>query len=97
MVVISDALWRGTFGGRADILGRTLRIEGKPYQVVGMMPKDFGFPHKSDLAYGDPHIETTQLWLPSALTSQEKADREFDGFTLVRLKPGVTLREAQAE
>jgi hypothetical protein len=98
VVVISDALWRGTFGGRADILGGTLRIERKLYQVVGVMPKDFGFPHKSDLAFGNPHIETTQLWLPSALTPKEKADREgFNGVTLVRLKPGATLPEAQAE
>jgi predicted permease len=98
VVVISDALWHGTFGGRADVLGRTLRIEGKLSQVVGVMPKDFGFPHKSDLAFGSPHIETTQLWIPSALTPQEKVDREgFNGVTLVRLKPGVTLPEAQAE
>lgn len=74
VVVISHALWQGLFGGTSDILGCALRLDGKPYQVVGVMPKDFGFPHKSDLAYGNGHIEATQLWLPSALTPQQRAD-----------------------
>jgi hypothetical protein len=98
VVVISYALWQGMFGGRADILGSALRLDGRPYQVVGVMPNGFGFPHKSDVTYGNGRIETTQLWLPSALTRQERADREdFHGVTLARLKPGVSLREAQAE
>ena len=98
VVVISHDLWRTMFGGRNDILGRTLRLDGDPYQIVGIMPADFGYPHKSDLAYGNGRIGTTQLWLPSALTPQQRADREGGaGFALARLRPGVTLHEAQAE
>jgi predicted permease len=98
VVVISHAVWQGMFGGRTDILGRALRLDGQPYRVVGVMPQEFGFPHKSDVAYSNPHIETTQLWVPSALTSEERTEREgINGFALARLKPGVTLREAQAE
>ena len=98
VVVISYALWRSMLGGSADILGHTLQLDGTPYRVVGVMPPDFGYPHKSDLAYGNGHVETTQLWLPSALTPQQRADREgSDGFAVARLKPNVSLREAQAE
>ncbi len=99
VVVISHALWQSMFGGRTDILGRTLRLDGTPYQVVGVMPTDFGYPHRSDLAQGNGHIETTQLWLPSALTPEQKADRQGGpgGFALARLKPGVALRQAQVE
>ncbi|MGH9549074.1 MAG: ABC transporter permease, partial [Terriglobales bacterium] len=98
VVVISHALWQGIFGGRTGILGTALRLEGRPYQVVGVMPSGFGFPHKSDVTYGNGHIETTQLWLPLALTAEEKADREdSSGVVLARLKPDVPLREAQAE
>jgi len=62
------------------------------------MPPEFGFPHQSDLAYGNGRIETTQLWLPSSLTPTEQADRdESRSFAMARLQPGVTLREAQAE
>ena len=52
----------------------------------------------SDLAYGDGHVETTDLWVPWALTPQQKADREnSNGYVLARLRLGVTAREAQAE
>jgi len=98
VVVISHALWQSMFGGSANILDRTLRLDGTPYQVVGVMPRDFGFPHKSDLAYGNGHIETTQLWLPSALTPQQMSYRDGPGgVAIARLKPDVTLQEAQAE
>jgi putative ABC transport system permease protein len=97
IVVISYAVWQRMFGGMADILGRTLRLDGQAYRVVGGMPQEFGFPHKSDVPYSNPRVETTQLWVP-ALTSGERADREsFHGFALARLKPEVTLQEARTE
>src|SRR6202040_2097542 len=71
---------------------------GRSYQVVGVMPKEFGYPHKSDLRYANGQIETTQLWVPYALTPQQIADREeSSGFAVARLKPGVTMGQAQAE
>jgi predicted permease len=98
VVVISHALRQEMFAGSGHVLGRTLRLDGTPYEIIGVMQPEFGFPHKSDLAYGNGHIETTQLWLPSSLTQAQQADRdESTAFAIARLKPGVTLREAQAE
>ena len=98
VVVISHALRRDMFAGSANVLGRTLELDGTPYQIIGVMPAEFGFPHQSDLAFGNGHIETTQLWLPSSLTAAQQADRDqSSSFGLARLKPGVTLREAQVE
>ena len=98
VIVISHALRQDMFAGSSHVLGRTLRLDGTPYQIIGVMPPEFGFPHKSDLAYGNGHIETTQLWLPSSLTPAQKAIRDqANAFAIARLKPGVTLREAQAE
>jgi predicted permease len=98
VAVISHALWQTVLGGRADVLGSVLRLDGKPYRVVGVMPTEFGYPHKSDLAYGNGHVETTDLWVPWAMTAQQKAERDDpDGFTVARLKPGVSVRQAQAE
>jgi hypothetical protein len=86
------------FGGTREILGRTLRLNGKPYQVIGVMPANFGFPHKTDLAHGNGHIETTDIWLPSALTPEQSADREdFGGVAIERLKSGMTLQAAGTE
>ncbi len=98
VVVVSHALWQSMFGGTREILRRTLRLNGKPYQVIGVTPADFGFPHKSDLAHGNGHIETTDVWLPSALTPEQSADREaFGGVAIAHLKPGATLEQAQTE
>ena len=98
VAVISHALWQSMLGERADVLGSKFRLDGIPYQVIGVMPPEFGYPHKSDLTYGYGHVQTTDLWVPMGLTSQQKAERDNpNGFALGRLKPGVTVREAQAE
>jgi predicted permease len=98
VAVINHALWLTVLGGRRDILGSALSLDGVPYRVIGVMPAEFAYPQKSDLAYGNGHVETTDLWVPSALTPQQKAEREaLDGFAVARLRPGVTVREAQAE
>jgi predicted permease len=98
VAIVSDALWQTMLGGRADVLGSTLLLDGLPYRVVGVMPAEFGYPHKTDLAYAYGRVETTALWVPSALTPQQKADRDTpDGFAVARLKPGITVHEAQAE
>jgi putative ABC transport system permease protein len=98
VVIVSHALWQTVLGGRADALASTLRLDGVPYRVVGVMSAEFGYPHKTDLAYADGHVGTTDVWVPSALTPQQKAERANpDAFALARLKPGVTVPEAQAE
>jgi predicted permease len=98
VVVISHALRHEMFAASSSVLGHTLQLDGTPYQIIGVMPPEFGFPHQSDLAYGNGHIETTQIWLPSSLTPAEQVDRdESSSFAMGRLNPSVTLREAQAE
>jgi predicted permease len=98
VAVISHALWQTILGARAHVLGSMLRLDGKPYRVIGVMPAEFRYPHKSDLAYWQRRVETTDLWVPSAWTPQQKSQRDDqDGFTVVRLKPGVTVKHAQAE
>ena len=98
VAIVSDALWQTVLGGRADVLGSTLRLDGVPYRVVGVMPVEFAYPHRTDLAYADGHVERTDLWVPSALTPQQKAERDNpDSFAVARLKPAVSVQEAQAE
>ncbi len=98
VVVISHAIWQAMFSGNADVVGSKLLLDGRSYQVVGVMPKEFGYPHKSDLRYANDQIDTTQLWVPYALTPQQTADREeSSGFAVARLKPGVTMGQGQAE
>ncbi len=88
-LVISHGLWQRRFGGDTNILGRTIRVDGRPATVVGVMPAVF---------------ELRRLWGPieawtaAAFGAEEKRDRSHRYVAAIaRLKPGVPLRQAQAD
>ncbi|HET7292169.1 MAG TPA: ABC transporter permease, partial [Vicinamibacteria bacterium] len=88
-VILSDALWRSRFAADPGAIGKDLRIDGRPYTVVGVMPKAF-----EALAPG------VMLWRPLAFTPEDKSDerRHSNSYWSVgRLKPGVTLEQARAQ
>jgi predicted permease len=88
-VVLSYALWQSALGGEAQAIGRDIRIDGQPYTIVGVMPRDFSFIF--------PDI---QLWVPAAFTPQLRADDQRHSnnwMNLGRLKPGATIQQAQAQ
>jgi len=98
VAVISHSLWVSMFGGAADVLHRSLQLDGVEYQIVGVMLPKFEYPFASDLPYGDSHIKSTNIWVPLALTAKQKADRGVgNNVTIARLRPGVSLQQAQAE
>jgi predicted permease len=88
-VILSFALWQTQFAGDPRAVGRDLRIDGRPYTVVGVMPRDFLFLN--------PDV---MLWTPLAFTVQQKDDsrRHSNNFEHIgRLKPGATLEQARAQ
>jgi len=86
------------FGSAADVLHRTLLLDGKTHQIIGVMPPSFEYPHKSDIPFGDSQYKTTQVWIPLALTPHQLADRDnSSGNAIGRLRPGVSIAQAQAE
>src|SRR6202041_1347918 len=92
------ARWQSLFGSAAGVLRRSLLLEGKNYQIIGVMPQGFEYPHSTDLAYGESQYKTTQVWIPLALTPQQTSDRDnSSGNAVARLKPGVSVAQAQAE
>ncbi len=84
VVVLGYGLWQSRFGGDPNIVGRTIQIEGQPYLVVGVIGKNFVTEEPAD------------LWLPFQfdLTSQDMAHYFV---VAARLKPGVTLQQADAQ
>ena len=98
VVILNYALWQSLFAGAPDVLNRNVSLNDQTYRIIGVMPPGFGYPHHTDLAYGNGSIEITQIWVPYALTAQQKADRDNTSINvLARLAPGVTLKDAQAE
>ena len=87
VVLLSYGLWQRRFGGDPNIAGQSLTLNGESYVVVGVMPARFQFPSSDD-----------QAWVPIAFTQQEAANRGRHYLqVLARLKPGVSLAQAQSE
>jgi len=87
--VIGYGLWQSRFGGVSDIIGKTIRIDGFDSRVIGIMPKGFAYPAR-----------TTQVWLPfdSFMPPTRKLTHDTHFLRVVaRLRPGVTIGQAQAE
>ncbi len=98
VAVISHSLWVSMFGANADVLKRSLELNGASYQIIGVMPRAFEYPFKADLPYGNPHIVSTKIWVPLALTPKQRADRFIDDNVVVaRLRAGVSIEQAQSE
>ena len=94
VVLLSYNLWQERFGGDKQILGKTVALDRKSHVVVGVMPPDFSFPFP-----GVNGSEPAALWVPMGFTPAELADigDNFNYSTIARLKPGVTLAEANAD
>ena len=90
LVVISSRFWRTRFGSSPSIVGQQIEVDHKTATVVGVMPEAFAFPSAD-----------TQLWLPLSFVPQWSgflSARQSDGFrAIARLKPGVSLSQAQSE
>ena len=87
VAILSQQLWEREFESDPAVVGRTLRLDGQPYEVVGIVPPSAQF----------PDIDAAELFVPLAL-DRAKMDRQRRNFlALARLKSGVSVANAQAE
>jgi len=89
VMVLSDELFRRRFGGDPRVIGSTIRAEGGSFTVVGVMPPGFRFL----IRWQFPN----QAWAPMILEKNEDSRGSHDRLAVGRLKPGVTLAQAQSE
>ena len=86
VVLIGYGLWERRYASDRAIVGKTVKLDGKPFTVAGVMPKGFNFPLPA------------QLWVPLAMTPAEMSQRSPHTLQVLgRLKPGVTEGQARAE
>ena len=86
-ILLSDRMWRRRFGADPGILGRTLRLDGEVYEVVGVMPAVFVFPNRN-----------AEFWIPLAFEPRDYENRASTYvYSVAKLRPGVTLEAARAE
>ena len=85
VAVVSHRLWLNLFGADRAIVGRTILLNGEAYTVIGVLPGNSEFDRRS-----------SELWIPLAFPPQVARDYHYLG-AVARLKPGVSLQQAQAE
>jgi putative ABC transport system permease protein len=88
VTVLSYALWQKQFGGESGVVGKTVTLSGNNYTVIGVMPADFKAP-----------LDDTEAWCPVHVTNPLAAAYRGVHFLRIyaRLKPGVTIAQAQSE
>jgi putative ABC transport system permease protein len=88
VVIFGAALWRRRFGDQTKLNGQAIKINGETFSIVGVMPEGFEFPEQG-----------TQIWLPLSVPAGHANNTRSENWlgVIARLKPGVTVRQAQAD
>lgn len=86
VTILDHGFWQARFGGDASIVGTTLRLDAQPVTVIGVMPRGFELPGKTD------------IWTPWIVRDDQRQDR-FSAYIRVfaRLAPGATVEQARTE
>ncbi len=87
-IILGYELWQQQFSGRLDVVGTTARFAGTSVEIVGVMPRGFGF---TDMGWG----EQAAAWVPDVPDSQQRRARYRRA--IGRLAPGVSMETARAE
>jgi putative ABC transport system permease protein len=86
VAILSYGLWQRRFAGDSDIIGKTITVNGVVRTVVGVMPQDYNFPRGAEVL------------APLTMTPARVSNRRSHEFLAVaRLKPGVSIQQAQAD
>jgi putative ABC transport system permease protein len=87
-VILTNGFWRSDFGSDPGVIGRTIRLDGRPLTIVGVLPREFQFAPTNDFP----------LWVPMHAAGDLATRRSLRWLHVVaRLAPGVTMNQAQAE
>ncbi|NOT09698.1 MAG: ABC transporter permease, partial [Gemmatimonadales bacterium] len=91
VVVLSEELWRDRYGAEAATVGTALTINGKPHEVIGIMPRGFRVPHGGESV-------AASLWVPLRFTPEQAAQRRSNYLRLLgRVQPSQTVEGADRE
>ena len=85
VAILSESLWRRRFASDPRVVGRPVELNGVPMKIVGVLPPEFRFP------------ENAQIWIPMSIDLAHENRGNHMISAIARLKPGVTLAQADAE
>ena len=94
--LLSYGTWTRRYGSDPNIIGRSITLNGVPYEVVGVMPRSFSLPREVMPTLDG--AEQAEVLLPLPLAADAARDRGHEDYNIIgKLRPGVTVRQAQAE
>ncbi|HEV7991401.1 MAG TPA: ABC transporter permease [Gemmatimonadaceae bacterium] len=97
-VMISDAFWRGQYGGDPKVIGRTIILNDVATEIVGVLPPGFSLPGGDELGQLSGLPNPIDVYRPLALKQRERiTSGEFDYVALARLRPGATPEQVRAQ
>ena len=93
VAVISYSMWRSRLHGDPQVVGTKILLDRKPYEVVGVMPRDFEFP------LNPGQLNRCELWVPVSFTQTElvQGAGSWNFRAVGRMRPGVTLEQARQD
>jgi predicted permease len=94
VALISYSLWQNRLHGDPRVLGTKILLDRKPYEVIGVMPRNFEFP----LLPG--HLNSSDLWVPMSFTEKELSEGGASNWSyqmVGRLKPGIAPEQAESD
>jgi predicted permease len=95
VIVLSHGAWQRRFGGARDVIGKTVILDRKPFEVVGVMPSGFSFPERVD-AWHPADVRRSVSAVGFAEDTKEDRQARYLG-VIARLRPGVTRSQAEQE
>ena len=99
VLILSYGLWQRTFAANANLINQTIQLNSQSYTVVGIMPPDFKFPPAFSAVVGssEESVSNADLWVPLTTDDIPLVRDRRDLKMMGRLKPGVTVAQAQAD
>ncbi|HVI70314.1 MAG TPA: ABC transporter permease, partial [Pyrinomonadaceae bacterium] len=92
-VVISYGLWQRRFGGDSNIIGHQITLNEKANTIIGVLPANFGW----HIQKGTQASRPAEIWVPFQITNELRQRRGRFASAVARLKPGVSMDQAQRE
>lgn len=96
VVLVTDRFWRSELRASPDAVGRTVRLDGEPHEVIGVLPPEFRFPQSGILTAYDAETPLVDVLKPIALRNGP-INADYNYAVIARLRPGAPPQTALAE
>jgi predicted permease len=96
VAILSDPVWRRLFNADREIIGKTIVLDGKPFTVAGILRR--GFRLNGEVMPGEGPVDRVDVFMPMPLAADAIKNRRDENYNiLVKIKPGVSAQQAQAD